>query len=108
VVFATAFHADPAHAKSPAFSKAYREAFQTEADVNAALAYDGFRILADAMKRTPTQLTPERLREELLKTKDFEGVTGPLTMTPDRQIARPLFVVRWQNGAAALVKSFAP
>jgi outer membrane PBP1 activator LpoA protein len=60
------------------------------------------------MKKTPTQLTPDRVREELLTTKDFDGVTGPLTITPDRQVQRPLHVLRWHNGAVTLVKTFGP
>jgi branched-chain amino acid transport system substrate-binding protein len=108
VLLATAFHADPALEKVTAFMKAYQEAFKIEADVHAALAYDGFRILIEAMKRTPTQLTPERVREELLKTKDFAGLTGPLTITSEREVQRPLFVVRWQNGALTALKTFTP
>jgi hypothetical protein len=48
------------------------------------------------------------VREELLTTKDFDGVTGPLTIAADRQAQRPLHVLRWQNGAMTLVKTFAP
>jgi branched-chain amino acid transport system substrate-binding protein len=110
VVFATAFYADPASDKITGFMKAFQEAYQTEADVNAALAYDSFRILITAMKNanTSSQLTPDHVREELLKTKDFDALTGPITITADRQTQRPLHVVRWQNGAATLVKTFAP
>ena len=103
VLLATAYFANPKSEKVTAFAKVFQEKFQTEPDVHAALAYDGFRILVEAMKRTSSQLTPERVREELLKTKDFDGLTGPLTITPERQVQRPLFVVRWQNG-----KTFAP
>ena len=88
--------------------KAYREANSTEADVNAALAYDGLRILVAAMKETRTQLTPERIRDELLKTKNFEGLTGPLTINADREVQRPLYVVRWHGGTPTLVKKFDP
>jgi branched-chain amino acid transport system substrate-binding protein len=108
IVLATAFHADPASEKITAFTKAYQEAFKTEADVNSALAYDAFGIMVEAMKRASAQLTPDRVREELLKTKDFPGLTGPLTVTAERQVLRPLFVVRWQNGAATALKTVAP
>ena len=40
--------------------------------------------------------------------KDFDGLTGPLTITADRQVQRPLFVVRWQNGTLTAVKTFNP
>jgi branched-chain amino acid transport system substrate-binding protein len=110
VIFATAFYADPASEKITGFMKAFQDAYRTEADVNAALAYDGFRILIAAMKNAnaSSQLTSERLREELLKTKDFEALTGPITITADRQAQRPLHVMRWQNGTATLAKTFAP
>src|SRR5262249_52142488 len=49
-ILATAYSAD-AGEKSKTFRKAYQDAFQVEPDVHAALAYDGFRILADALKR---------------------------------------------------------
>ena len=108
ILLATAYYADPKSEKIAGFRKSFQDAFQTEPDVNAALAYDGFRILIEAMKKTSAQLTPEKLREELLKIKDFEGLTGPISILPDRQAQRTLYVVRWQNGSVTLVKSFAP
>lgn len=110
VMLATAFFADPASEKITTFMKAYHDAFgkdqEKDADVNAALAYDGLRILIEAMKQTPSDLKAEKLRDELLKTKDFPGLTGPLTINADRQVQRPLFVVRWQNGVLTKVKMF--
>jgi ABC-type branched-subunit amino acid transport system substrate-binding protein len=110
VILASTLDLDPASAKVQAFKKSFKEAFQSEpeADVHAALAYDGFRMLADAMKRTSTQLTPERLRDELLKTKDLPGLTGALSINADRVIQRPLFVVRWQDRVVTPVKAYAP
>ncbi len=107
VELATSFYADPKSDKIAAFTKAFREAFQTEPDVHAALAYDGTRMLVEAMKQKPKELTPEKLREELLKTT-IDGLTGPLTITTDREVTRPLFVVRWQNGKLTAVKTIAP
>ena len=105
ILLVTALHPDPAFDKTAAFRKAYRDANQNDADVHAALAYDGFRILAEAMKNTQSQpFTTERLREKLLEIKDFSGVTGPLTVTADRQVQRPLHVVEWRPGAMTLLK----
>lgn len=106
VTMATAFYADPAAEKLTPFLKAYHEAFQVEADVHAAVAYDGFRMLVEAMKRTAAQLTPEKVRDELVKTKDFDGLSGPLTMTADRQMQRTIYGVSWQNGAMKLIRAF--
>jgi branched-chain amino acid transport system substrate-binding protein len=107
VHLATAFYADPASDKIQTFLKAYRDMPpKIEADVNAALAYDGFRMLVEAMKNAAPQVTPERIRDELAKTEKFDGLTGPLTITTERQVQRPLFVMRWQNGTLTLVKAF--
>lgn len=106
VTLATAFYADPTSEKITAFMKAYQEAFQIEADVHAAVAYDGFRMLVEAMKQAGTQLTPDQVREKLLTIKDFEGLTGPLTVTPDRQVRRTLYGVRWQGGALQVIRAF--
>jgi ABC-type branched-subunit amino acid transport system substrate-binding protein len=111
VVLATSLDFDPASQKVTAFKKSFRDAFPTEAepDVHAALAYDGFRMLVEAMKGTATQLTPERVRDELLnKTKNFAGLTGPLTISADRVVERPLFVVRWQDRVVTPVKGYDP
>jgi branched-chain amino acid transport system substrate-binding protein len=107
VLFATAFNTDSAAEKIAAFRATCKDKFHFDGDVHAALAYDGMRILVEAMKRTPAQVTPEKLHEELLKTKDFDGLTGPLTITAERQTLRPLHVMRWQNGTVSSVKIFA-
>lgn len=106
ILLATAFYADAKSEKIAGFMKSFQDAFHTEADVHAALAYDGFKMLIEAMKKANPQLTPEHVREELLKIKDFDGLTGPLTVMPNRQMQRTLFVVRWQNGVMTLVKPF--
>lgn len=104
VLLASAF--DVSADKASTFVKAYRDMHQADPDVHAALAYDGLRILVEAMKKTPAQLTSEKLREELLKTKDFEGVTGALTFTSERMLTRPVFVQRMRGGVLTQIKVF--
>lgn len=106
VVIASAFFADARDPKIEAFMKAYREMpHQAEADVHAAVAYDALRILVDAMKRAAPNPTPDRIHAELTRTKDFEGLTGPLTMNAERQLQRRVYIVRWTGGKLALVDS---
>ena len=108
IVMVTAFHADPTSDKIATFVKMYEQKFQARADVHAALAYDAMRMLIEAMKRTPAHVTPEKVREELLKTKDFDGLTGPLTINSERQVQRTLYAVRWQDGVQTSIKTFPP
>ncbi len=80
------------------FVKAYKERFQESPDVHAALAYDGARLLFEAMRRAKTPTTPPGILEELSKLEGFPGLTGPLSFGNDRHARRPVFVVRLQDG----------
>jgi branched-chain amino acid transport system substrate-binding protein len=108
VYLVTAFVADGDVPKAQEFAKKYREAFSEEADVHAALAYDDARLLFEALRRTQDNLTGVRLRDELAKPKDFAGLTGPLSFGEDRQLRRPAFVVRVENGQAKTEKRYGP
>ena len=44
---------------------------------------------------------------ELAKLKDFPGLTGPLTFGEDRQLRRPAFVMRVENGQVKTEKRYA-
>ncbi len=76
--------------KSPAMD-AFREAMgKPDSDRFAALAYDTFTMLAEAI-RTSGSTQADKLREALLARTDFEGATGSLRFSPDNQpVKRPL------------------
>jgi branched-chain amino acid transport system substrate-binding protein len=82
-------------------SKRYRERFGEDLDARAALAYDGVRLLADAVRRGKTVL-PETVTKELLATEDFPSLTGPLSFNKDHCARRPVFVVRHEEGRPKL------
>ncbi len=75
--------------------------------MHAALAYDGIRIMMEAMKRAQTP-PGERFLEEIGKTKDFMGLTGPLTFGTDRQLRRPIFIVRRAGAVFETLKRYDP
>ena len=104
---ARAFAVDPDLPKTVAFAKKYQENFKEEPGAPAALAYDGIQMLIDAMKRAQAP-TAEYLLEELRKTKDFPGLTGPLSFGPDQQLRRPIFVGRQVGTVFATEKRLDP
>jgi branched-chain amino acid transport system substrate-binding protein len=104
----TAFAADADVPRTQEFVKQFKATFETEPDVHAALAYDDARLLFEAMRRAQDNLTGAHLAEELVKVKDFPGVTGLLSFGDDRQLRRAAFVVRLQNGRATAVKRYGP
>jgi branched-chain amino acid transport system substrate-binding protein len=107
VYCARAFAVDPDLPRTVAFAKKFQENFKEEPGVAAALAYDGIQMLIDAMKRAQGP-TAEHLLEELRKTKDFPGLTGPLSFGPDQQLRRPIFVGRQVGTVFASEKRLDP
>jgi branched-chain amino acid transport system substrate-binding protein len=108
IYLVTAFVSDSDVARGKEFVKKYRESFSTEPDVHAALAYDGTRLLIEALRRTKDTFTPERIKEELAGIKDFAGLTGPLSFAADRRVRRDAFVIVVEAGWAKTLKRYGP
>ena len=65
-------------------------------DAHAALAYDGARLLFDAIARTGST-EGDKLRDALAQTKNFNGVTGVISMDADRNAVKPAVVLKLQD-----------
>lgn len=89
------------------FVTAYRRRFNVAADTLSALAYDAIYLLADAWRRAG-DTDKERLRESLAATVGFEGVTGVITMTPERNPIKPAVVVKFADGTRIRVATIYP
>ena len=109
VYLATVFAPDARAERAQEFVQQYREAFKAEPDVAAALGYDALRLLADALKRSSSELgKPEALRDALAATRDFPAVTGPLSVTATHQVRRPLVVARLAGTVPTALKVYPP
>jgi branched-chain amino acid transport system substrate-binding protein len=93
--------------QTTAFASKYRESFKEEPDVHAALAYDGIRILVDALRRGQSS-APDVLVKELRQTKDFPGLTGPLAFGADQLVERPIFVGHMSGPGFVALKRYDP
>jgi len=65
-------------------------------DAHAALAYDAARLLFDAIARTRST-DGDKLRDALAQTKNFQGVTGLISMDADRNAVKPAVVLKLQD-----------
>jgi branched-chain amino acid transport system substrate-binding protein len=84
------------------FVAKYREQHARTPDGLAALAYDAARVLADAFRRAGTTDGPA-VRDAIASTKGFHGVTGTITIGPDRNPqGKDLVIVEVRNGQLAL------
>lgn len=79
--------------KTAEFVKNYKLKHKEDPDVMAALGYDAVFLLAEAIKNTKT-LTRETIREELSKIKDFDGVTGKMSMDENRNAVKSAVIVK--------------
>ena len=82
--FSTFFANDvPINKTSEAFLKAFREEYKKEPAAVSALGYDAYLVIVDAIKRANTA-DPQKIREALTQTKDFEGSAGAITINAER------------------------
>jgi len=59
-------------------------------------------MLAEAMKRAKSN-DPKKFRDELAKIKDFKGVSGTITIQPNREpIKSPVYLLEIKDGAYKL------
>lgn len=89
------------------FVAAYRAAYGERPDAIAALAYDAAMLAADAIRRAGS-LDGAAIRDALAGTKEFPGVTGAITIDPDRNARKPAVVLQVKGGKAVYTATVAP
>jgi branched-chain amino acid transport system substrate-binding protein len=104
IYFATAFAPDAGTERVREFVKRYGKRFGERPDGDAALAYDDARILFAALRQVAA--TGGNLEQALAATKDFAGLTGPLSIDKNGQAQRPRFIVGIQAGKPRMVKRY--
>lgn len=95
---------------SPAIQKFvgdFRARYNIIPDALAALGYDAMRVLADALKRSGTTDGP-KLRDAIAATKDFQGVTGVITINSERNAVKPAVVLKLQDGKYVYQETIKP
>jgi branched-chain amino acid transport system substrate-binding protein len=99
-----------ADAKAPivqAFVQKYKEKYGRDPNAFAALGYDAFKLLVDAIKRAGGT-DPEKLRQAIADTKEFEGVSGKITIGPDRNAVKPALILQVKDGTLKFAGSIEP
>lgn len=76
-------------------------------DAHAALGYDAMRFLADAIQKAGTR-DSQKLRDALASTKDFQGVTGKISMDAERNAVKPAVVLKLQDTNYIYQQTIAP
>jgi branched-chain amino acid transport system substrate-binding protein len=89
------------------FIKKYSAKYSGTPDSMAALGYDATYILAEAMKRAKST-SGKDIAAELAKTKDFDGVTGKITLDADRNAVKPAVMLEMIDGKPNYVSTIEP
>lgn len=89
------------------FIKNYQARFGTKPDALAASGYDAARILFEAIKST-NSIDGQKIRDALATTKNFNGVTGIITINEHRDATKSAVVLQVQGKSFKYVATVAP
>lgn len=107
-VFSTFFANDvPINKTSEDFLKAYRDEYKKESSANAALGFDAYRVVLDAITRA-NSAEPQKIRDALAQTKGFEGAAGEITINADRDADKPAVFKQVKGGKFVFLSTVKP
>jgi len=89
------------------FVNAYKAKFGTVPDTFGALGYDAARLLADAIRRAGKPES-QAIRDALAGTKDFQGVTGEISIDEKRNASKSVLVITIKNGKFEIADKVTP
>ena len=86
----------------------YSQRFKVIPGALDALGYDAAHVLADAMKRA-TKIDGPSIRDAIAATKNYHGVTGLITLGPDRNpVGKKIVIIAIKNGQLTLATTIDP
>jgi branched-chain amino acid transport system substrate-binding protein len=89
------------------FVNDYKAKYGQLPDALAALAYDAARILAAAIEKAGST-DGAKVRDQIAATKDFDGVTGIISLNAERNAVKTAVIVKVENGKYLLTESIKP
>jgi len=89
------------------FLDLYEKGTGQDLDAFAAMAADAYLIILDAIKRARSS-DSTKIRDALVSTKDFDGVTGKITIKPNGDAIKAMVVNRVKDGHFVYVTTINP
>jgi branched-chain amino acid transport system substrate-binding protein len=106
--FSTHYSPETGSPKGKAFVEAYKKRFNGKVpDAMAALGYDSAMILADAIK-TAGNTEGAKIKEALAKVKDYDAVTGKITINKERNADKAAVILQVKGGAFHYLETVGP
>jgi branched-chain amino acid transport system substrate-binding protein len=108
VYFTAHFHRDMiANERGKKFIKTYEQQTGKTLDAFVAMGADAYFITVDAVRRAGSA-DPTKIRNALASTKDFEGVTGKITLKSDGNAIKAMVVNKVKDGKFTYVTTINP
>ncbi len=89
------------------FIKRFQTKYNEIPDGLAAMGYDAALVLIAAMEKAP-DLNPKSIRDAIAQTKDFQAVTGKITINAERNASKAAVVVQVENDRRKYVTTVNP
>jgi branched-chain amino acid transport system substrate-binding protein len=89
------------------FVARFRSKYNETPDAIAALSYDAVRILLQAIHSCGSTDGP-KLRDAIAGTKNFDGVTGTITISPERNATKSAVILTINNGKLVPTETIRP
>lgn len=106
--FSTHYSSEEGSPKGKAFIEDYKARYNGKTpDAMAALGYDSAMILADAIERAGST-EGAKIRDALAATKDYEAVTGKITLNENRDAVKAAVILQVQGGAFKYLETVEP
>jgi ABC-type branched-subunit amino acid transport system substrate-binding protein len=99
-VFVDGFFPESTDPAVKAVFDAYHSAYQEDADVLSAQAYDAAAMVLSLLREHKD--TPQAIRDGLLALKDFPGISGATTFSGSGEAQKKLFLIKVQDGKFTL------
>lgn len=105
--FSNHYSPDDSSQTVKAFVEAYKKEYNQTPDAFAALAYDATMMVVEAMKRA-NSADPVKIKDELAKTKDYQAVSGIITLNATHDAVKSAVIIEMKDGKQSFKEKINP
>jgi len=106
--FSTHFDASAITTKAAEkFNKDFMEKYEKQPSAFAALGFDAYNLIIDAIKRA-NSIDPKEIRDAMAETKGYEGVTGIITLDSNGDAVKDAVIKKVEDGQFKYITTVRP